>query len=84
MDQTHAGFKQYYKTGKYKGFYKIREQVYKLSGQTHVTFSNGEKEIFATGIFKEAAIKKIFDQIDELTKENSRNSCSTPSTESLI
>lgn len=70
MNKTNKRLQQYYRTGNYKGFYKIREHVYKLSAQTHLTFSNGEKELFASGQFKEEALSKIFAQIDEIVTEN--------------
>lgn len=57
--------REYYISNKYKGFYKLKEQTYKLSFSTHLTFSNGEKEIFASGYFKEEALKRIFDKIDK-------------------
>jgi DNA-binding ferritin-like protein (Dps family) len=66
MSESSNSLKHYYKTGNYKGFYQIRERVYKLSAKTHLTFSNGEKELFASGQFKEEALNKIFAQIDEI------------------
>ncbi|MDZ7660255.1 hypothetical protein [Fodinibius sp.] len=66
MCKSNKSLNQYYKTGNYKGFYKIRERVYKLSAKTHLTFSNGEKELFASGQFIEEALIKIFAQIDEI------------------
>ena len=60
-------FQEYYTTNKYKGFSKIREQNYKLIFSTHLVFSNGQKEIFASGRFKEEALKKMFDKIDKLS-----------------
>lgn len=69
MKNPDPRLKEYYLTNQYKGFYKIREQEYKLAFKTHLTFSNGKKEIFATGMFKEAVLKKIFDKIDKLTLE---------------
>ncbi|MGM0545093.1 MAG: hypothetical protein ACQEST_00095 [Bacteroidota bacterium] len=65
MIQSNKSFREYYSTGQYKGFYKLRERQYKLSGKVHITFTNGEKEIFAVGIFKEAALKSAFSQIDK-------------------
>ncbi len=67
MKQQNKSFREYYSTGKYKGFYKLREKQYKLSGKTHITFTNGKKEIFAVGLFKEEALKNIFEQIDTLS-----------------
>ncbi len=69
MRKLNKSLKNYYKTGYYKGFYKIREHVYKLSAKTHLTFSNGKKELFASGKFKEEALNKIFTQIDEIVSE---------------
>lgn len=73
MNQPSKSFREYYSTGKYRGFYKLREQQYKLSGKTHITFTNGKKEIFAVGIFKEEALKNIFKQIDELSNAEDSN-----------
>jgi len=58
-------FQEYYKTDKYKGFCKLREHEFKLSGQIKMTFTNGEKEMFATGPFREATLERIFDKIDK-------------------
>lgn len=56
---------QYYVSGNYKGFQlKGKERHYKLSGITHLTFTNGEKELFASGIFSEEAYVKMFELID--------------------
>lgn len=66
MSQPNKKFRDYYATDKYRGFYKIRERVFKLSGKTTMTFTNGKKEVFASGLFKEAALTKIFDQIDNI------------------
>lgn len=75
MSESNNSFNQYYKTGNYKGFYKIRERVFKLSAKTNMTFSNGEKEFFASGQFKEEALAKIFSQIDNfLSGEESKMS----------
>ena len=65
MKKADPRFIEYYKTGKYRGYYQVRGVEYKLHSQTHLTFSNGEREFFATGIFKEAALANIFDQIDQ-------------------
>ena len=71
MIKADIRWQEYYSTGQYKGFKIVREQKYRLSGQTHITFSDGKREIFAVGIFKEAALVEIFDQIDkELMKRN--------------
>lgn len=57
--------KEYYLTGRYRGFEKCKEYNYKLMGKTHLTFTNGKKEVFAAGKFKEEALARIFDQIDQ-------------------
>ena len=59
-------FKEYYANEKYKGYYKIRERNYKLHCSKHVVFTNGKRKIFASGNFKEQALKNIFDKIDRL------------------
>ena len=64
MKKPDSRFIEYYQTGKYRGYYQVRGKEYKLYGRTHLTFSNGEREFFATGVFKEAALAEIFDQID--------------------
>lgn len=69
MNKPSKKFREYYVTGKYKGFYKLRERQYKLSGKTHITFTNGEKEIFSVGLFKEEALKNIFEKIDQLSDQ---------------
>lgn len=61
-------FKEYYITDKYKGFKKLRDNKFKLSFTTHLTFTNGYSEIFASGCFKEEALKNIFDKIDDFHK----------------
>ena len=76
-------FREYYGTGKYKGYYKLREQHYKLSGKVHMTFTNGEKELFAVGKFKEEALKDIFCQIDKIT-DNSSSKAETSEDNSCI
>ena len=70
MKKVDKRFQEYYITNKYKGFCKLREKEYKLSGQTRMTFTNGEKQIMASGVFKEAALEKIFDQIDKFYSRN--------------
>lgn len=72
MKQQAKRFREYYRTGQYKNFYKLKERKSSLTGQTHVTFTNGIKEIFASGRYTEAALKEIFSQIDKLsTKKES-------------
>lgn len=65
MEETEKNFRRYYRTGNYKNFYKVRECYSELTGQTHITFTNGIKEFFASGRFKEEALEKVFDQIDQ-------------------
>jgi len=69
MNHIDNRFRKYYETEKYKGFYKLRENKYKLSGQVSMVFTNGHKQIMATGLFQEAALAKIFDRIDSLCKK---------------
>ncbi|HKK46758.1 MAG TPA: hypothetical protein VJ964_14625 [Balneolaceae bacterium] len=63
-----ARWMEYYITRRYRGFYKKEERVYKLSHITQLTFTNGKKEIYASGGFKEEALAKIFDRIDKLPR----------------
>lgn len=65
MDKIRSKWDEYYITGKYKGFRKSKEYNYKLMGKTHLTFTNGDKEIFAAGDFKEEALANIFSRIDK-------------------
>jgi len=69
MNKSNKSLEEYYKIGNYRGFYKIREHTYKLSAKTHLTFSNGEKELFASGQFKEEALQKMFVKIDNYLSE---------------
>lgn len=62
-------FREYYRTGQYKNYYKLKERKSTLTGQTHVTFTNGIKEVFASGRYTEAALKEIFSQIDKLSSK---------------
>jgi len=71
MNAIDKRLQKYYETGNYKGFFlKGSDRHYKFFGMTHITFTNGEKEFFASGIFREEAYVKMFDLIDEyLLKE---------------
>jgi hypothetical protein len=66
MSRTEKSFREYYKSGQYKNFYKLKERGSPLTGQTHLTFTNGIKKVFASGQFTEEALEKIFAQIDSL------------------
>ena len=72
MEETEMSLNQYYKTGQYKNFYKLKERRSTLTGHVHVTFTNGIKEVFADGKFTEAALEKIFTQIDRLRSRSSK------------
>lgn len=76
MKQTDKSFREYYKTGQYKDFYKLKERGSSLTGQTHITFTNGIKKVFASGRFTEAALEKIFAQIDKLYSDKKSESLS--------
>jgi len=65
MNHLKTKWQKFYRTGEYRGFRKTREQIFKLAGTTRVTFTNGKKEIYAAGTFKEEALEKIFSQIDK-------------------
>lgn len=61
-------WEEYYLTGTYKGFRKSKEYKYRLMGRTHLTFTDGHKDFFASGSFQEEALSKIFDRIDKYNK----------------
>lgn len=61
-------FQGYFITDKDKSFKKLRDNKFRLSLLTHLTFSNGHREVFASGCFKEEALKNIFDKIDDFHK----------------
>jgi len=62
---------KYYEEGNYRGFHiKGEEKVYKLMGVTHLIFTNGDKELFSSGIFSDEAYLKMFDQIDKYYRKN--------------
>lgn len=62
---------EYKETGNYRGFYiKGEEKVYKWMGVTQLVFTNGNRELFSSGIFDEEAYIKMFDQIDKYYKKN--------------
>jgi len=64
-------FVEYHTSGNYKGFQlKGSERHFKLSGCTHLTFTNGKKEIFASGIFCEEAYLNMFNLIDKYHERN--------------
>ena len=67
MENIDSRWQEYYITGKYKGYYPTDDTSdFQLPGQSKVTFSNGEIEVFATGAYREEAIGKIFNLIDKI------------------
>lgn len=67
MKQPEKGLQEYNKFGQYKDFYRHKVRSSPLTGQIHLTFTNGIKKIFASGRYKKEALEKIFTQIDRLT-----------------
>lgn len=65
MNEHDPRFTEYQNHGNYRDFKKLKGYTDKLSHTTHFVFSNGEKEVFAAGSFKEEALAKIFDRIDK-------------------
>lgn len=53
---------EYYTTGEYKGFYEVIE--HEGGNITHLTLTDGEYEVSASGIFRSEALSRIFDKID--------------------
>lgn len=58
-------FRSFYQTDRYKGFYQIKKSTNHLSRMTLLAFSNGKKNIYASGIYAEEAMAKIFAAIDQ-------------------
>ena len=83
METVDCRWQEYYITGKYNGYYPVdNTSDAQLPGQQNITFSNGEIEVFATGLYKEDAIAKIFDQIDKIVASEGRASTPTESSNS--
>ncbi|WP_445664110.1 hypothetical protein [Fodinibius sp. AD559] len=55
---------EYYRTGKFKGFYEVIE--HEQGRMTHLTLTNGFQEISVSGMFKSDALQCIFHQIDSV------------------
>lgn len=64
MNNTDPRFIEYYSKGNYRNFRKIRGYKNKLALTTHLIFSNGVKQVYASGLFEEEALAKIFDKVD--------------------
>ncbi|WP_440998524.1 hypothetical protein [Fodinibius sp. SL11] len=62
---TDKKFRSFYQTDRYKGFYQIKKNTYPLSRMTLLAFSNGKRTIYATGVYAEEAMAKIFATIDQ-------------------
>lgn len=67
MTKSEKNFREYYKSGQYNDFYKLKERSSPLTGHIHITFTNGINKVTASGRFKEAALEKIFARIDNLS-----------------
>jgi hypothetical protein len=54
--------REYELTGEYKGFHELlsHEQAH----MTHLTLTDGQRDISASGTFTNEALKRIFDKID--------------------
>ena len=70
---TAKKFRSYYQTDRYRGFYQIKKRTDPSSRMTLLVFSNGTKNIYASGVYSEEAMAKIFATIDQYhLKQNSR------------
>lgn len=78
MEQSEQSFQEYYRTGQYKDFYKLKERRSTLTGHVHVTFTNGIKEIVSSGRYTEAALEKIFSKIDRLRSNSPKKESLSP------
>jgi hypothetical protein len=67
---TEQSFRKYYQTDRYKGFYKVKERFGQFSRTTFLIFSNGKKNIYASGIYTEEAMVKVFKAIDQYHAKN--------------
>lgn len=61
---TNRSIRKYYQTDRYKGFYKVKKRFGQFSRTIFLTFSNGKKNIYASGIYTEEAMFKVFKAID--------------------
>lgn len=66
-------FRDYYKTDRYKGFYKVDKRTRAFSRTTILTFTNGKKTIYASGMFAEEAMAKAFRAIDNYHSRSKRH-----------
>lgn len=71
MKQPEKRLQEYNKFGQYKNFYRHKTRSSPLTGQIHLTFTNGIEEIFASGRYEEEVLEKIFTHIDRLTSYKS-------------
>lgn len=71
MKKSESKMLKYYAKGHYKGFYPKEGEKHfkKLGDEIHITFTNGEKELTASGEFREQALKDIFKSIDDYKEE---------------
>lgn len=84
MKQPDIRFRKYYKTGKYKGFYKLSERHHKLTHSTKLVFTDGQKKVVGSGTFKEQALINIFDQIDKFSLKQLNKAETKGSSSALI
>ncbi|GEM_PF-677856 len=71
-ENSDRNFREYYRTDRYKGFYKCHAAHHSTSRMTHVIFSNGKTKIFAHGLFVEDAMVKAFIAIDQYHKRDKK------------
>ena len=67
------GFREYYRKSSYRGFFVEKKRTRKFSRTTTLTFTNGNKTIHASGMFKEEALAKGFKAIDSYHARLKRN-----------
>jgi len=67
---------EYYKTGQYRDFFKKKKHRLKISRGVRLTFSNGQDQISASGMFTEQALEEIFDKIDAYLDDSDREEIS--------
>lgn len=70
MNRSAVRLIHYYANGHYRGFYPVEgERQYKIIGnELHLTFTNGQTKITASGKFREDTLLAILNRIDEYHK----------------
>ena len=71
---TDKNFREYYSSGRYRGFRKYRQTEQRISGRIWLTFTNNSKKITVYGKCVEDALEKAFRAIDCHYRNSNRQS----------